>query len=523
MDGYQYEAIFANKCGDDWTDIAELTVEPKVVAGSITIIPNPQQYSDVVDITVSIPDGYICGEMATTGADIYIGTQDMGRVSFNISGTDLTATLSNVHLLEPVPFGTAPTGNMAPGPHTVTAYLINVNPNFDLEDPTTVLNILQEDARAYYTGAMYASTQGVDSDEAIVTLSATIKDITAVDPGSDPNPGDIRNATLSFVDRDGGLIISGVPIGLVDPNDPTVAVGTYDWYTTISGDAEDFTIGTVIGNYYLRDASVDNTIVTVAKPLPNFVTGGGYITLQSPAGMVAGDVGSKNNFGFNVRFNKQGTNLRGKVNTIIRRTEWDGVHTYQIKGNKINSLAILPDDFGGEATINCKASIEDITDPQNPVSVEGNASMQINMDDNGDPGNNDLIAITIWDKWGGLWYASYWDGTYTVQQLLDGGNISVHTDGSFKSFAVFNDNSRGSGNELRIAPNPNRGEFTLMIDAVLFSGSRIIVIDMRGQVVDEQLINSNQLKINLKGIESGIYQIIVMNGTEIYKGKVVIQ
>ena len=57
------------------------------------------------------------------------------------------------------------------------------------------------------------------------------------------------------------------------------------------------------------------------------------------------------------------------------------------------------------------------------------------MVDNGEPGDEDLIAITIWDKWGGLWYASNWNGTITILQLLDGGNLSVHDDGSFNKLS----------------------------------------------------------------------------------------
>ena len=521
MNGYKYEAIFANMCGDDWTDIATLTVLPKVVIGTVTVVNNPEQYSDMVDITVDVVNGYTCGEMAATGADIYIGTQFMGTVTFSASGSDLTATLEDVLLLEPTPYGTYPTGQMAPGPHTVTAYLLNINPNFSATDPTTILNILPENARAYYTGAYFVSTQGVNSDEAIVTLSTTIKDITAVDPGSDPYPGDIRNATLSFVDRDGGTIVTDVPIGLVDPNDPTVAVGTYDWETTISGDAEDFTIGIIINNYYTRNSSEEDVIVNIAKPLPNFVTGGGYIVLQNPAGAVAGDVGSKNNFGFNVRFNQNGTNLRGKINTMIRRTEWDGVHTYRVKSNNIKSLAVIPDDEGGEATINCKASIEDITDPLYPVSIDGNASLQINMTDNGEPGDEDLIAITIWDKRGGLWYASNWDGTYTVQQTLDGGNLAVHGDGSFKSIAVMADQEQTDG-KLRIAPNPNSGQFTITFEGTLYNGSRVMIVDMTGMVIEEFLLNTNEYNVDMSNTAKGIYQVIVFNAGNMHKAKVIV-
>ena len=47
------------------------------------------------------------------------------------------------------------------------------------------------------------------------------------------------------------------------------------------------------------------------------------------------------------------------------------------------------------------------------------------MTDNGEPGKNDTIGITVWNKSGGLWYASNWSGTKTVEQILGGGNLVV--------------------------------------------------------------------------------------------------
>src|SRR5207247_1787315 len=66
------------------------------------------------------------------------------------------------------------------------------------------LSVGPEDARAYYTGALFASTSGATSSTAMVTLAVTIKDITAVpgDPAYDANGGDSRNATVTFVNRD---------------------------------------------------------------------------------------------------------------------------------------------------------------------------------------------------------------------------------------------------------------------------------------------------------------------------------
>src|SRR5205814_12960 len=103
-----------------------------------------------------------------------------------------------------------------------------------------------------------------------VTLAATIKDISAVlgDPAYDSYPGDIRNATITFINRDNNTIIAAnVPLGLVSPLDTKVAVAVYNWNVTITGDAQSFTVGIIIGNYYLRNSGDDNTVITVAKPL----------------------------------------------------------------------------------------------------------------------------------------------------------------------------------------------------------------------------------------------------------------
>jgi hypothetical protein len=36
-----------------------------------------------------------------------------------------------------------------------------------------------------------------------------------------------------------------------------------------------------------------------------------------------------------------------------------------------------------------------------------------------------MIGITLWNKSGGLWFASAWDGTKTVEQVLSGGKLVV--------------------------------------------------------------------------------------------------
>ena len=66
----------------------------------------------------------------------------------------------------------------------------------------------------------------------------------------------------------------------------------------------------------------------------------------------------------------------------------------------MSSLTI--DASTGKATPIGKASIQDITSPNNPISADGNAALQVVMTDNGEPGSADSMGMTVWNKAGGL-------------------------------------------------------------------------------------------------------------------------
>lgn len=129
--------------------------------------------------------------------------------------------------------------------------------------------------------------------------------------------------------------------------------------------------------------------------------------------------------GFNVKYNRGGRNLQGRLNLIVRRTESDGlVHVYQIKSTALSTLTVDP--VSGTASMTSKATIVDITNPLAPLTVDGNATLQFTMDDNGEPGSSDTLGVTVWNKNGGMWFSSNWNGVRTVEQLLGGGNLIVH-------------------------------------------------------------------------------------------------
>jgi hypothetical protein len=247
------------------------------------------------------------------------------------------------------------------------------------------------------------------------------------DPAYDAYAGNITNAKVTFVNRDNANAVIGtanLAVGLVNAGDTKTGTATYNWTANIgTNDSLQYTIGIIVSGYYTRDASADDTVVTVSKAIPGLITGGGYLVEQSSAGLKAAGVGTKNNFGFNVKNASNGP--KGNINTIVRNNG----RTYQIKGNAMTSLTTnlavtVPHPYP-TAVFNGKANIQDITNPLLPSSVDGNATLQVQMTDKGEPGSSDSIAVTVWNKAGGLWFSSNWNGTKTIEQTLGGGNLQV--------------------------------------------------------------------------------------------------
>src|SRR5947207_807976 len=175
--------------------------------------------------------------------------------------------------------------NVAPGTYVVK---VTVSDGSLSDYRTATFTVKQEDARAASTGQSLVFTGSVTSSAAVVPLRATISDITALtgDPAYDPYGGNILNATVTFVNRDNGSApICTATLTLINPTDPKVASASCDWPVTISGVSQDYTIGIVVGGYYTRDDSSDDTIVTVSQPLSTqFITGGGYLVLANTSG-----------------------------------------------------------------------------------------------------------------------------------------------------------------------------------------------------------------------------------------------
>jgi hypothetical protein len=394
------------------------------------------QYSDPIPVTVHATDSDSAGSSLTasatglpSGVSLHAGTAGANSQSWTFTGQVLAA----------------------PG----TTFNVTVKVADDLGAYSTTsfsFTVAQEDARSYYTGQSLFWTPSTSSTSATVTLTATVKDITAVsgDLANDPYAGDIRNATVSFVDRSTNTpLCSGLKPALVNSGDTTI--GTVTCQVTLaagSTSATQYTIGIVVGGYYTDNNQTEDSIIDVAQPLAtNFITGGGYlVNPTNTAGTYAGDANQKTNFGFNVKYNKSGTNLQGHVNIIVRK----GSRVYQFQTNALTTLGVQYWNSstslwgaapGGtctttasaacpiQANFQAKANLYDVTG-STAVLLGGNLTLQMALTDHGEPGSTgpgpDTLGITVYDSSSKLLFSSQWNNTQTVQKLLDGGNLVAH-------------------------------------------------------------------------------------------------
>jgi len=176
----------------------------------------------------------------------------------------------------------------------------------------------------------------------------------------------------------------------------------------------------MVANYFSRYNSADDGLVTVSKLITaGFTTGGGNLIMSNSSGLKPGDVGSTNNFGFGITYTGSGSSPVGNFNTLVRSTANNVLGVYQVKGTTITSLVVT----GKKATIRGNVSIFDITNGS--VLVDGSATFEALISDNGEPGTADTIAITIRNGAGALWFSSNWGISASVEQLLGAGNIKL--------------------------------------------------------------------------------------------------
>jgi hypothetical protein len=210
-----------------------------------------------------------------------------------------------------------------------------------------------------------------------------VKDVTAVTPGYDPDGGDISKATVSFVVRETGQVLaSNIPVTLDDPLNPLAGTATTSVTLDIGvANSKIWTIGIVVAGCYTRDASADNAVITIARPIAGLVAGGGFLVNSGSGGIAAGTTGLRTSFGFYYRTAATPT---GAATVIIR----SGGKVYRVTSSSAPA-AVVSVALGTASLVYPKATIVDITNYKAPVTLDTNGSVAISAKDS-DPGGDTL-------------------------------------------------------------------------------------------------------------------------------------
>jgi len=468
-----------------------------------------EQYSDQADLSATLIDTVSGDGVEGKTITFTIGSQSTTGVT-NETGL-ATATL--ILTQSPIPTYNVLTTFAGDG-----SYVNSSNSDgFD---------ITQENAVVNYIGTEITATQSTTNLTTNLDLRVSVRDI------ADDYRGDIKNATVEFI-LDGISIFGPINITqLVDPYTGVISLAKVVAMTKTSG-SETFTFQVIVDGYY---EGATETVITVYVPTGDFITGGGHIIPTTSVGTYPSDSGTKTNFGFNVKFNKKGTNLQGKLNFIWR----SGGKVYQAKSNATLSLGVDINDPNAQiATFSSKCNLVDITDPLNPNSLGGNMIMNVNMTDRGEPGVNDDIAFTLWDG-NKLLYSSNWNGTNTLKTLLNGGNILVHS--GFNSETTNTTSTKTANNtSVKVAqplemdtdllefnvtayPNPSADYFTLKLQGNLdeeMQKVEVNVFDLLGRQVYSKQGNTQDYYEFGQNFQVGVYLVTVKQGNNTASLKVI--
>ncbi|UCH58259.1 MAG: hypothetical protein JSV61_08520, partial [Anaerolineales bacterium] len=222
-------------------------------------------------------------------------------------------------------------------------------------------------------------------------------------------PGDISRANVSVT-----LVPVG-PGGNLSPLACSTSVdpGGYAGEITVVCDFDGIPVNTymveviVDGGYY---SGADESVLVVYDPSLGFTTGGGWFYWPGTT--------DKTNFGYNMKYNKKGTNIQGNL-LLIRHTE-EG--NYRLKSNALQGLALGEAGDFTWASFSGKATY---LEPGWPEPI-GNYQFLVYVEDHGEPGaGSDRFWIEVKDKFGNVIALSIAREATTNAETLQGGNIVV--------------------------------------------------------------------------------------------------
>ncbi|MFW9816964.1 MAG: NosD domain-containing protein, partial [Candidatus Thorarchaeota archaeon] len=262
---------------------------------------------------------------------------------------------------------------------------------FDLGKETAVLT---------YTGSTVVPTT-----VSTITLRATVFD------DFDGNYGDLSNVYVTFYIFTGAVDLTsylsygpvqveatevdGVGVAILEI--PNLPENGYLVYVVLEDNP----------NSHFTASWSDAVILTVYEPSGDFVTGGGWMY---------DSYGNKANFGFNVKYRKNGL-PRGQSIYVYRVGDWE----YIVKSNAWLGMAIED----GHAFFEGKCTVQKFNSLTGElIWDEGNYQFRVDVWDNDEAGGVDVYQMRVLDKYGVMFY----EVGFNPVGYLEGGNIIIHKD-----------------------------------------------------------------------------------------------
>jgi hypothetical protein len=375
--------------------------------------PSSVQYSDQVTLTATV-GGYSAG-----------GASGGGSVSFAVNGVAVCGASGQPACPTPDPSGVATVNvaELALGPrsmpYSVQTLYTPANRNFTGSGPAsaaTGLTVTAEDARVSYSGAPFVAPTAPSGTSVSVLLSATVRDISAVsgDPATDAYPGDIRTATLTFVDRGHGNAVLCTPsLTLVTAADSKTATASCSTSVSLGTQpSATLQVGLVVGGNYSRNSAADTVTIAIGRPRSGASAYASGALASSPA---AGSLlGSAPSCTLTVQllaaYTAGATTPTGTLVVQVRA----GGQTYTVTASSLTLLV----ESGRQAVVQGTATIMNTTSVGHAVLVESNATIQVQLTGTGP--NTGSVAVQVWRADGSLAVASGWDGAKPVEQPLPG-------------------------------------------------------------------------------------------------------
>jgi hypothetical protein len=365
-----FTADDSDATGDATTEIVVLEEGTQLAVEDAAV-----QYSDSVELSATLTD-----DDATPLAG--------QTLSFSVGGgcqgtADTDATGMAVFRCDAVPLGA--------GHYTIEVGYAGDTGYYEPTSATGTLAVVVEDARVRFDDENPVSVQVVEDggNSGTFSLAVSVREAYNVTLGEEPAgepltvPGDISLAQVSMTLMPVGP--GGSVVGTCAPADVT---GTgYDARLAVVCQFDAVPVNTYVvethigGSYY---AGYGEDVLTIYDPSLGFATGGGWFYWPGTE--------DRTNFGFTMKYNKKGTNVRGSL-LLIRHLEDDAI--YRVKSNALYGLAMGVGPEFGWASFSGKATYLE----PGWMEVEGNHEFIVYVEDRNEPGTGaDRFWIEVRDK-----------------------------------------------------------------------------------------------------------------------------